>query len=202
MPRKADRELEGRILEAAHQLWVKGGEKALTMRGVAKAAGTTTPTVYERFRDKREIHESLRRRAQMNLYATMQTAAVLEEFPQKYLDFAVKHQHEYELIHADWAVRLGREEPRPSLDLLKDRLAERLGGKPGDHTRLALSIAALAHGIAILLLAEGVHETVARNLREACSAGFEALVNHASRKAGRHKKAWAARLYSPGRMPL
>jgi AcrR family transcriptional regulator len=187
MPRKADRLLEGRILDAAHRLWVKGGEKALTMRGVARAAGTTTPTVYQRFRDKRDIRESLRERALKNLYASMQTAAVLEEFPEKYLDFAVNHRHEYELIHADWAVRLDRDEPRPSLELLKDRLAERLGGKPGEHTRLALSIAALAHGIAILMLAEGVHETVSRNLREACSAGFESLVNHAARKPGRKK---------------
>jgi AcrR family transcriptional regulator len=187
MPRKADSALEGRILEAAHRLWVKGGEKGLTMRGVARAAGTTTPTVYERFRDKREIRESLRERALKNLLASMETAAALEEFPEKYLDFAVNHRHEYELIHADWAVRLGRDEPKPSLELLKERLAERLGGKAGEHTRLALSIAALAHGIAILLLAEGVHESVERDLREACSAGFEALVNHAARKSGRKK---------------
>jgi AcrR family transcriptional regulator len=188
MPRKADGALEGRILDAAYRLWVRGGEKALTMRAVARAAKTTTPTVYERFRDKREILESLRRRAQQNLYAAMQTAAILEEFPSKYLDFALKHRHEYELIHVDWAVRLARTEPRPSFDLLKERLAERLGGKPADHTRLALSLAALAHGIAMMLRPEGVHETVTRNLREACSAGFEAMMEHASLPQKRHKK--------------
>jgi AcrR family transcriptional regulator len=189
MPRKADGALEGRILDAAYRLWVKGGERALTMRAVAKAAETTTPTVYERFRDKRAILESLRRRAQHNLYAMMQTAAILEEFPSKYLDFALKHTHEYKLIHVDWAVRLARNEPRPAFDLLKARLAERLGGEPADHTRLALSLAALAHGIAMMLLPEGVHETVKRNLRKACSMGFDALVDNASRTKGRRKKA-------------
>lgn len=189
MPRTADASLEGRILDGAYRLWIKGGDKALTMRAVARAAKTTTPTVYERFRDKNEILESLRRRAQQNLYATMQTAAHLEEFPSKYLDFASEHRHEYELIHLDWAVRLARDVPRPSFEFLKKRLAERLGGKPADHTRLALTLAALAHGIAMLLLADGVHETVDRNLREACSAGFESLVEHAMQIEGRGRKA-------------
>ena len=50
MPRHPDPEVERRILTAASRLWARGGEKTLTMRAVAKAAGTTTPTVYERYR--------------------------------------------------------------------------------------------------------------------------------------------------------
>jgi hypothetical protein len=42
MPRKPDAALENRILDAAYKLWSKRGEDALTMRAVAKAAGTTT----------------------------------------------------------------------------------------------------------------------------------------------------------------
>ena len=38
MPRQPDPELEGRILHAADVLWRRGGEQALTMRAVAKAA--------------------------------------------------------------------------------------------------------------------------------------------------------------------
>jgi DNA-binding transcriptional regulator YbjK len=37
MPRAADPDLEGRILDAAQKLWVDGGAKALTMRAVARA---------------------------------------------------------------------------------------------------------------------------------------------------------------------
>ena len=127
MPRKADSALEGRILDASYRLWMKGGQKALTMRAVARAAKTTTPTVYERFRDKREILESLRRRAQQNLFETMKSAVHLEQFPSLYLDFAMKHPHEYRLIHTEWAVRLARPEPRPSFELLKERLARTPG---------------------------------------------------------------------------
>ena len=50
MPRPPDPDLEERILKAARKLWKKGGENALTMRAVAKAAGTkNTPAVYRRF---------------------------------------------------------------------------------------------------------------------------------------------------------
>ncbi len=63
MPRKADAQLEDRILDAAYELWSKRGEKALTMRAVARAAGTTTPTVYKRFEDKRDLLALLRERA-------------------------------------------------------------------------------------------------------------------------------------------
>ena len=52
MPRQIDPEVEGRIIQAARKLWHKGGEKALSMRAVAKAAGTNTPAVYRRFRNR------------------------------------------------------------------------------------------------------------------------------------------------------
>src|SRR2546429_426225 len=43
MPRHPDPDLEERILKAAHTLWKRGGERALTMRAVALAAHTNTP---------------------------------------------------------------------------------------------------------------------------------------------------------------
>jgi len=41
MPRQPDPGLEDRILNAAQRLWKKGGETALTMRAVARLAGTS-----------------------------------------------------------------------------------------------------------------------------------------------------------------
>jgi len=180
MPRHSDETLESHILEAAYQLWTQGGEKALTVRAVARAARTTTPTVYERFRDKREILERIRRRALQKLFDLLRRTGSLEDFPQTYLDFAVSHPHEYRLVHADWAVRFGRNEPRPSFDLLRERLAGRFGGAPAEYTRLALSMAALAHGTATLLLGEDVHAGVGSSLREAFNASFRALLEHAA----------------------
>jgi AcrR family transcriptional regulator len=55
MPRQPDPDLQERILNAAQKLWKKGAEKTLTMRAVAKAAGTNTTAVYRRFRNREDI---------------------------------------------------------------------------------------------------------------------------------------------------
>jgi len=185
MPRTADARLEGRILDAAYQLWSKGGEGALTMRAVARGARTTTPTVYQRFRDKKDILELLRKRAKEIMFSYMRRAHSAEEFCLRYFEFALKHRNEYELIHADWAVRLAKEEPRPSFDLLKKSLADRLGGSAERHAGLALALAALLHGTATLLLTKGVPERISRELRQACVAAFETLVECGTRRAFR-----------------
>jgi AcrR family transcriptional regulator len=51
MPRKPDPDVEVRILDAADKLLHRGGEKAISMRKVAKLARTNTPAVYRRFRE-------------------------------------------------------------------------------------------------------------------------------------------------------
>ena len=177
MPRRADARLEGRILDAAYQLWSRGGEKALTMRAVARTARTTTPTLYQRFRDKKDILELLRRRAQAIMFSYIRRAHSAEEFCQRYFEFASRHRNEYELIHADWVVRLAKDEPRPSFELLKKHLADRLGGTVEQHAGLALALAALLHGTATLLLTKGAPERISRDLRRACVAAFETLVD-------------------------
>jgi AcrR family transcriptional regulator len=177
MPRTADARLEGRIVDAAYQLWSRGGEKALTMRAVARTARTTTPTLYQRFRDKKDILELLRRRAQAIMFSYIRRAHSAEEFCQRYFEFASRHRNEYELIHADWVVRLAKEEPRPSFELLKKHLADRLGGTVEQHASLALALAALLHGTATMLLTKGAPERISRELRHACVAAFEALVD-------------------------
>jgi AcrR family transcriptional regulator len=192
MSRHADAALEGHILDAAYALWKKGGEKALTMRAVAKAAKTTTPTVYERFRDKREILESLRRRAQQNLFSVLRGAKVLDDFPMLYLDFALEHKHEYELIHLGWAARFGRNEARPSFEFLKERLARELGGEAAEYTQVALAMAALAHGTASLLHVEGVHASVIESLRDACISGFQAMVEQSAKQRGPNSRGGGA----------
>ncbi|MGH9712244.1 MAG: TetR/AcrR family transcriptional regulator [Candidatus Acidiferrales bacterium] len=180
MPRHADAELEGHILDAAYRLLSKGGEKALTMRAVARAAETTTPTVYERFRDKDDILQSLRARAQRNLFMAIKPARSLAELCKRYFDFALKHPNEYDLLHADWAHRYARSESLLSFDLLKTRLAARLGGSPHEHVRLALALAALVHGASMILLTKGIEDAVVHVIREATRGAFEALVEDAA----------------------
>jgi AcrR family transcriptional regulator len=180
VPRKADAALEGRILDVAYRLWSSGGEHALTMRAVARAAGTTTPTLYERFRDKDDLLKFLRDRARQNLLSTVESAKSPVEGCHKALKFALTHGNEYRLITADWAVRLGRKEPLLSFAFLKQRLAATLGGTQEQHTQLALALVALVHGTAKLLLAEGVAPRVSKEMRQACIAACEALIRCAA----------------------
>ena len=60
MPRTADPELPHRILKAADALWQSGGEEAVTIRGVAAEAATTTPTVYSYYADREALLTALR----------------------------------------------------------------------------------------------------------------------------------------------
>src|ERR1035437_5747908 len=98
MPRHPDPDLEGRILVAASKLWAKGGEHSLTMRAVAVAAGTNTPAVYRRFRDRKDILRALVERIRMEFVGSLDGAATPEEAGERYLDFALRHPHEYELF--------------------------------------------------------------------------------------------------------
>jgi len=60
MPRTADPKLPHRILKAADALWQSGGEEAVTIRGVAAQAATTTPTVYSYYADREALLTALR----------------------------------------------------------------------------------------------------------------------------------------------
>jgi AcrR family transcriptional regulator len=176
LPRKADAALEGRILDVAYRLWSKGGEHALTMRAVARAACTTTPTLYERFRDKDDLLAFLRDRARRKMFSAVERASSAAEVCGKALKFALSHGNEYRLFSSDWAIRVGRKEPLPTFAFLKQRLAAKLGGTPEQHTQLALALVALVHGTAMVLLAEGVAPSVSRELKQACIAACEALI--------------------------
>lgn len=176
MPRKADRQLEGRIVDAGYHLWSKGGARALTMRAVALAAKTTTPTLYERFRDKHDLIVFLRVRAKERMFAALQPAKSAREVCQLGLEFAIANGNEYLLLTSDWAERFARREPLPSYEYVQKKLAEDLGGVPADYAQLALALVATVHGTAILLLGEGVGEAIAKEFKGACLEACRVLI--------------------------
>lgn len=184
MPRKPDTKLEGRILDAAYRIWRRRGEEALTMRRVARAAGTTTPTLYERFTDKNDLLSLLRRRARLNLYSAIKLSRTPVQVCRRALEFFTAHPNDYRLISEDWAIAFARKEHMPAFEFMKQRIAVQLGGKPDQHTRLALALVALLHGTATLHLSANAQEKVFRDFRHACIAACEALVRAASAGAG------------------
>jgi AcrR family transcriptional regulator len=196
LPRHPDPELEKRILNAAGRLWGRGGAKALTMRAVAKTAGTTTPTVYERYRDRADILRALRRQTRRELFLTLSRTRTLAQACERYLAFALDHPHAYEVLFDGVAQPPSLHEPWPSFNLFRQRLAERLGGGPRDHTRLILALWSLMHGAAMLII-RGRFEGVLRSqTMEASVDAFEAIVAQAARSKGRLRTGikWPANL--------
>lgn len=181
MPRQADPQLEKRILEAASRLWSRGGEKALTMRGVAKAAGTTTPTLYGRYHDREDILRALRIQTRVELFTALTRTRSLSQACQRYLDYALEHPHAYEVLFDGFAQPPSLHEPWPSFNLMRHRLTQRLGGNARQHTRLMLSLWSLMHGTAMLMVRGGVAGQLRTQMIHSCLDALDAIVAHAAR---------------------
>ena len=184
MPRHPDPDLEQRILGAASRLWARGGEKTLTMRAVAKAAGTTTPTVYERYRDRDDILRSLRMETRRELFAVLSATKTLREAFQQHLEFALKHSHAYEMLFDGVGKPPSLHEPWPSFNLMRERVAKRLGGSPRQHTRLMLAVWSLMHGAAMLIIRGGFEGVLRDQTVHACLDAFDDILNAAARSKG------------------
>jgi AcrR family transcriptional regulator len=185
VPRQPDPDLEKHILEAASRLWARGGEKSLTMRAVAKAAGTTTPTVYERFRDRGDILRALRLKTREELFNKLSRTRTLAQACQGYLEFALQHREAYGVLFDGIAQPPSLHEPWPSFNLFRQRLARRLGGTPRDQTRLMLSLWALMHGTAMLVNRGRAEGALRTQMSYACIDAFEAIIADAARSKGR-----------------
>ncbi|HEY6339491.1 MAG TPA: TetR/AcrR family transcriptional regulator [Candidatus Sulfotelmatobacter sp.] len=181
MPRHPDPELEQRILEVACRLWARGGTKALTMRAVARAAGTTTPTVYERYRDREDLLRGVRLQTRRDLFASMSRSRTLAQACERYLHFALDHPHAFEMLFDRFAQPPSLHEPWPSFNLMRHRLAQRLGGTPHQHTRLMLSLWSLMHGTAMLMIRGEVEGSLRTQMFHACLDALEDLVRRKGR---------------------
>ena len=182
MPRKPDASLEGRIVDVAYRLWSEKGQKALTMRAVAKAARTTTPTLYERFRNKRDLVEFLRTRARRRLFDSMRSAESAGEACRRALEFVSNHGHEYKLLTDEWGVQFAQRRAMPAYEFIQARLAEELGGQPADHARLALELVTLVHGTAMLRPERDEHRRIDAEFQSACLEACDALIADALKR--------------------
>lgn len=190
MPRHPDPDLEERVLRAADMLWRRGGEKALTMRAVAKAAGTNTPAVYRRFKDREDLIRGLLLRIANRIRNAFEQGKTMEEMAEAYVDYAIKMPNEYELFYTHsklMSPKKGRGAPRPiresrpNFEFTEQLLCKRLGGLPEDHTQMALTLWALLHGTSMLMLRNSIPEGHEEALRDACRAGVKAVLESAER---------------------
>jgi AcrR family transcriptional regulator len=178
MPRKPDPYLEERILIAAQKLFLKGGEHALSMRALAKAARTNTPAVYRRFRNRNEILNTLLQKIQQDIATVLEPCRSLQDVCQRFLEFMLAHPHEYQVINSGLFARAGT--GRPNLERLRKRTADWLGGSPEDHTNLVLTLWALTHGTATLLISKAAPPTYEAKLRAVLMETVDLLVRNAA----------------------
>lgn len=188
MPRHPDPDLEERILKAAQLLWKRGGDKALTMRAVARAARTNTPAVYRRFKDRQALVRGLLQHIVTRTREQFAAGSTLEGMAEAYIDSALHAPHEYELFYSNarWLSPPKGTRPRPiresrpNFAFVEHQLAERLGGQPEEHTRLALALWATLHGTTTLLLSRAIPEGHEPELRAACRAAVKTLLDGAA----------------------
>ena len=182
MPRHPDPDLEQRILGAASRLWARGGEKSLTMRAVAKAAGTTTPTVYERYRDREDILRALRLQTRSELFSALSRTRTLRDAVERQLEFALQNSHAYEVLFDGVGQPPSLYEPWPSFNLMRERLAQQIGGAPREHNRLILAIWSLMHGTAMLIIRGRFEGALRAQAMHACVDTVDNLVQSAASK--------------------
>lgn len=175
MPRPIDPGLESKVLEAARKLWVKGGGKALTIRSVAKLAGTNPPALYRRFPDRDAILKALVEAYQADFVRDVESSESPKEFALRVLDIAMRRPQEYELFL--WGLRRGVTDARPVAELFMRRCAETLGGSPSDYLDLTLALRALLRGTAMYLMDN--QETVSeKRTNEAYARAVDILIGN------------------------
>lgn len=179
MPRHADPEVEKAILQAARKLWHKGGEKALSMRAVAKAAGTNTPAVYRRFNGREDLLRALVGLFQRELFECLEPCGSIEEIAQTYLDFALSRPREYELMMSGLLARMTQE--RPNLNLVLSRVANWYGGTPVEHESLVFTLYCLLHGCALLNISGSAAVPRSSKVNPAVKRAVEILVANEAR---------------------
>src|SRR5262249_41283179 len=176
MPRVADEHLEARIAQAAQRLWRQRGARGLTLRSVARAAGTTTTTVYKRFPSKQALLVALAERVLRKLTARTTSAPTIEQGYRRFLRFAERHPHEYNLLWGPaWSEVLGPGRPRPIKAWLLEKFTARFGGRGEDYIRAYYALFLLVHGAANLLSAARDRRSK-DEMRENCLAICDALV--------------------------
>ena len=179
MPRHSDPALEGRILDAARKLWRTGGEKSLSMRAVAKLAGTNTPAVYRRYRNREEILRALVESYQLEVAKQLQPCRSLQEMAKKYAEYAWSCPQEHQLMMSGLLARTTK--LRPNFEFALSRTAEWLGGQAQDHRRLMLAIVSLIDGVVLLKNTGWVREEDLPALSEGFAKAMDVLVENESK---------------------
>ena len=176
MGRNSDPALEGRILNAAKELWSQGGEDALSMRAIAEAAGTNTPAMYRRFRTRDEILRAVVMGYQQQLFKRIERCKSVSSVVDCIVDYALECPQEYRLMTSGLLARVTSE--RPNFYFVADRCAEWMGGKAAEYEGLVLTIFSMAYGLALLTISNMIPAKERARARSITRTSLDALLGN------------------------
>ena len=177
MPKTANPLLEKKILKATLSLLSRRGDHAVTMRAVARAAGTTTPTLYQRFADRDALLRALCSDTRQRLAEKIQGASSLAEACRLYLLFAREHPHEYELLMREgWHAAAASGYQGPAFLAAREQIKKQFPGKPAQQVSLLIQLWCLLHGAASLMIAAEQNGDDAEDIVKACYAACKTLL--------------------------
>jgi AcrR family transcriptional regulator len=176
LARTPDPELEHRVAQAALRLLDAAGVPAVTMRAVAKEAGTTTPTIYERFEDREKLLEAVVREAELELLDVVRRTSTVSELVKRAVEFSLQHPNRLDLRADIFGSRLAAGQPMPVYHLLKGQLTKEIGVYGARREELAMALASLTFGTARTMIAAGIGTPAAKELLRTCLAAVEVLL--------------------------
>lgn len=175
MPRKPDPRLEKTIVTAATRLLDKHGLDAITMREVAKAAGTTTPTLYERFEDRDALLRGVLDRIAYEMLTRMETTRGIDGIAHEFLKYCCDYPNRLELLHRVFPHTIPTDRKRPTFDLAVSRLQSQFGHSDKKAHEIASAMIAILLGTAILMIGVGPKTKFAANCRRIGMKAFKAV---------------------------
>ncbi len=167
MPRKPDPNLEQAIIDAAVRLLDQHGMESVTMREVAKAAGTTTPTLYERFRDRQALLDAVTDRYRNNLIARLDKNDSLERLGAKFLRFCCENPNVIEMLVHRVATNITDNAKGPVYELVRANLVKLSGFSKADAEDMTLATSSTIAGAALLISRVGADSPAAKQVERA-----------------------------------
>jgi AcrR family transcriptional regulator len=181
MPRSADPELPHRILKAADALWQSGGEEAVTIRGVAAKAATTTPTVYSYYADREALLTALRALAFQRFSAHLAKSRDFQDTCARHLEFGTTHPRDYELLFGrGWMERVSGDAQRSEIERYTSHIV-RAGVDESRAAQIAYPVMMMLHGVVMHRLLNKKQSPLGRTIAAACLEACMTLLESARR---------------------
>ncbi|WP_081710758.1 MULTISPECIES: TetR family transcriptional regulator [unclassified Afipia] len=182
MPRTADPELPHKILRAADALWQSGGEEAVTIRGVAAKAATTTPTVYSHFADREALLKALRTLAFQRFSAYLAKSRDFRDACVRHLEFGTSHPRDYELLYGrGWMERVTTDAQGAEIKRYTAHLV-RAGVDESRAANVAYPVMMMLHGVVMHRLLNKKPSPLGRTIAAACLEACMTLLESARQR--------------------